>query len=130
VARSVLELCPLSNGGSSEDITCFAKRTLGFRVLRNVLALLLSLLVLNLIRASAQDLGGFEQGIKPYGAYHGGNIDSISMVNGKLTLHISLISYPQRGSKLHSGFSVAYYNPLYQLTDNCLNGPPRCIPNT
>jgi len=85
-------------------------------------------LVLSSAFAVAQDLGGVEQGIKPYGAYHGGDIDSISMENGKLTLHISLISYPQRGGKLHAGFSVVYSNPLYELVDNCLNQPPTCIP--
>lgn len=46
--------------------------------------------------ANAQDSAGMEQGTKPYGSYHGGDIDSISVVNGKLTLHVPLISYPQR----------------------------------
>jgi hypothetical protein len=41
-------------------------------------------------QAYAQDLAGLEQGIKPYGSYHGGDIDSISMVNGNLALNIPL----------------------------------------
>jgi hypothetical protein len=46
-----------------------------------------------------------EQGIKPYGAYHGGDIDVVSLVNGKLDLHAPLFSYHQRG-KLHLGFTL------------------------
>jgi hypothetical protein len=129
VARSVLRWYSWSSSGFGEGAVPFAKRpVLGSRFSRNAFVLLICLFILNLVLATAQDLGGVEQGIKPYGAYHGGDIDSISMVNGKLTLHISLISYPQRGGKLHTGFSVVYSNPLYQLTDNCLNVPPPCLP--
>jgi RHS repeat-associated protein len=77
------------------------------------------LLLVNAIVCSAQDLSGLEQGIKPYGSYHGGDIDSISMVNGNLTLHIPLISYPQRGGTLHFGFSIAYNNQVLQPYANC-----------
>ncbi len=62
----------------------------------------------------AQTLAGVEQGIKPYGSYEGGSIDSISMVNGSITLNIPLLSYPQRGSKLHAGFRLVYANPWLQ----------------
>ena len=64
--------------------------------------------------AVAQNLAGLEQGIKPYGSYEGGDIDSVSMVNGSLTLHMPLISYPQRGGKLRVGFSLIYANPMLQ----------------
>jgi RHS repeat-associated protein len=82
-------------------------------------ALLISLVFLNLLAASAQDLSGLEQGLKPYGSYRGGDIDSISTVNGNLTLHIPLISYPQRGGKIHFGFSVVYKNQVLQAQANC-----------
>ncbi len=62
----------------------------------------------------AQTLSGLEQGIKPYGSYEGGDIDSISMVNGSLTLNIPLLSYPQRGGRLHVGFRLEYMNPWLQ----------------
>ena len=42
-----------------------------------------------------------ERGMKPYGTFEGGSIDSISTTNGNLNLHIPLVSYPQRGGKLH-----------------------------
>ena len=35
--------------------------------------------------ASAQDSPEFETGLKPFGTYHGGNIDSVSVTNGNLT---------------------------------------------
>ena len=78
-------------------------------------------------RADAQDVSGLEQGIKPYGSYDGGNLDSVNLANGSLSLHIPLISYPQRGGKLNVGFSIAYSNP----TIGFLNGQrPNCpVPN-
>jgi YD repeat-containing protein len=80
-------------------------------------------------RVYAQNLADMEQGIKPYGAYEGGNIDSVSMVNGDLTLHIPIISYPQRGGALKVGFVLNYAAPFYTDTDNCYNNPlPNCIP--
>ncbi len=83
------------------------------------LVVLLLLIVFAPVVATAQDLAGLEQGIKPYGSYEGGNIDSISMVNGSLTLHMPLISYPQRGGKLHVGFSLMYANPILQPWATC-----------
>jgi RHS repeat-associated protein len=95
--------------------------------MRPVHALVLFLFTLFIVgNASAQDLSGLEQGIKPYGSYHGGDIDSISMVNGQLTLHIPLVSYPQRGGKLRMGFNVTYTNPYYQPWDNCQPPPKLC----
>ena len=79
----------------------------------------LFLFLVNSIAANAQDLAGLEQGIKPYGSYHGGDIDSVSMVNGSLTLNIPLISYPQRGGKLHMGFVLVYANAILQPFASC-----------
>jgi RHS repeat-associated protein len=99
------------------------------RICRRLL-FLLAVLVLNVVGVESQDLAAFEQGVKPYGAYHGSDIDSISMVNGSLSLRIPLISYPQRGGALKLGFSVIYRNPFYTNTDNCYNNPdPNCVPN-
>jgi RHS repeat-associated protein len=50
-----------------------------------------------------------DQGTNPYSILHGGDIDSVSLANGNLLLHIPLISYPQRGD-LHLGFFIAYDN--------------------
>lgn len=67
----------------------------------------------------AQTLSGLEQGMKPYGSYEGGDIDSISMVNGNLTLHIPLISFPQRGGKLKASYSIVYNNPKLRAIKPC-----------
>jgi RHS repeat-associated protein len=80
---------------------------------------MLFLFLVNSIAANAQDLAGLEQGIKPYGSYHGGDIDSVSMVNGSLTLNIPIISYPQRGGKLHMGFVLVYANAILQPFASC-----------
>jgi RHS repeat-associated protein len=55
----------------------------------------------------AQDPDDIQNGIKPYGAYRGGDIDSVSMTNGNLIVDIPLVSYPQRG-KVHLGYSLFF----------------------
>src|SRR5262249_21010523 len=49
---------------------------------------------------SAQAAPDVEQGMKPYGSYHGGDLDSISMSNGNLFFHADLFAYSQRGGEL------------------------------
>jgi len=66
-----------------------------------------TLLVLSM---DAQIQPNLEQGLKPYGSYQGGNIDSVSLTNGNLNLHVPLVSYPQRGGKLSLSFSLRYNN--------------------
>ncbi len=48
------------------------------------------------------------QGLEPYKPYMGGNLDSVSLTNGNLMLHIPLVSYPQRGGRLKLGFYLRY----------------------
>ncbi len=71
-----------------------------------------------------------EIGMKPYGSFEGGSIDSISTTNGNLNLHIPLVSYPQIGRKLHLGFDVTLSNGNYQYTPNtvpaCTQQPNVC----
>ncbi len=47
--------------------------------------------------AFAQAHPAFDSGTKPFGSYSVGRFDSVSMVNGTLTVDIPLVSYPQRG---------------------------------
>src|SRR5579872_1371727 len=73
-----------------------------------------------------------ELGMKPYGTFEGGSIDSVSMTNGSLNLHIPLVSYPQRGGRLHFGFYLMYVGGSYVYTpttspscktqDGCVSG--------
>lgn len=62
----------------------------------------------------AQSNPTLEKGLKPYGSYSGGDIDSVSLVNGKLELQIPLAGYSQRGGSLGLSFTVRYDNPVYQ----------------
>ena len=54
--------------------------------------------VLSCGTAFAQAPVNEEQGIKPHDALHGGDLDSVSLTNGSLVLHIPLASFPQRGA--------------------------------
>ena len=45
--------------------------------------------------AVAQNDPTLDIGLKPYGSYHGGDLDSVNLTNGNLTLHIPL----SRGAK-------------------------------
>jgi RHS repeat-associated protein len=56
-----------------------------------------------------------EQGMKPYDSFHGGDLDSVSMTNGGMTLHIPLLSYPQRGH-LNLGYGLYSNTKQWNLT--------------
>ncbi len=58
----------------------------------------------------AQNDVNLDQGLKPYGSYMGGNLDTVSLTNGNLMLHIPLVSYPQRGGRLNLAFYLRYNN--------------------
>ena len=68
-----------------------------------------------------------EQGLKPFGSYHGGDIDVVNLMHGKLDLHAPVVSYPQRGGKLKMGFTLRYDNPIPFITEICT---PTCIYQT
>jgi RHS repeat-associated protein len=65
----------------------------------------------------AQQNANLEQGLKPFGLYQGGDLDSVSMTNGNLTLHIPLVSYPQRGGKLRLDFFIRYNNKGWHVEE-------------
>jgi len=70
----------------------------------NVLSLV-TVLFCSLI-ATAQEGFDVQKGLTPYGSYKGGDIDSVNMMNGNLTLHIPLLSFPQRGKSLNLSYSI------------------------
>jgi RHS repeat-associated protein len=61
-----------------------------------------------------------EEGIKPYGAYSGGDIDKVSLTNGTLDVRIPIVSYPQRGGKLKFSFSLHYTPGEFTITEICV----------
>jgi YD repeat-containing protein len=73
-----------------------------------------------------------EQGMKLFDSYHGGDLDSISMTNGGLAIHIPLVSFPQRGN-LDLSFSAFASSKQWRLRVNpveCANpsDPNGCTP--
>ncbi|HEY6968115.1 MAG TPA: hypothetical protein VJA94_02835, partial [Candidatus Angelobacter sp.] len=68
-----------------------------------------------------------EQGLKPYGSFHGGDLDTVSLPSGGLAIHIPLASFPQRGN-LDLSFFLRYSSKGWQVkaTPSCYN--PNCNP--
>ena len=85
---------------------------------RFILALVAGILALS-PRISAQTTPNLETGYTLFGSFHGSDVDQVNLNNGKLELRIPLLSYPQRGGKLHLGFSIHYSSPVYTETKNC-----------
>jgi RHS repeat-associated protein len=75
--------------------------------------------------ARAQVDPNIEQGIKPYGSYHGGGIDNVGLTNGNLFVKIPLYSLPQRGGKLKLGFSLVYNNKGFGIFTGGTCPPPQ-----
>ena len=68
-----------------------------------------------------------EQGIKPYGDFHGGDFDQVSLSSGKLVLNIPLSSYPQRGGKIKVGFSLQWSGVVIRSTQVCYATQDTCF---
>src|ERR1051326_522571 len=73
-------------------------------------------------RAFAQEPFDLQKGLTPYGSYNGGNLDSVNMLNGNVTLHIPLISFPQRGRTLDLNYSI-YDNDKKFIFNYVMSGP-------
>ena len=54
----------------------------------------------------AQVTADIAQGQSPYGVYQVGNIDSVNVVNGNLSLRIPLLNYPEVGQDLRMDFHI------------------------
>ena len=73
--------------------------------------------------ALSQQVADLEQGYKPYGSYHGGNIDQVSMTNGNLILRIPLTSFAQRG-RISNDEILTYSAKNYATTQQCTQSAP------
>lgn len=62
------------------------------------------------VPAFAQVAPDVQQGLIPFGSFQHADIDSVNVATGNLTLHIPLVSYPQRGGKLRLNFFIRYNN--------------------
>lgn len=74
----------------------------------------------------AQQTADVQQGLPPYSTFQGNDIDSVNLLNGKLSLHVPLISYPERGGKLHVGFFLSYQNTSVSKHTTCAGYPQTC----
>jgi hypothetical protein len=84
-------------------------------------ALLLGLLLLAMagLRLPGFAQAANENGMLPYGAYHGGNLDQVNLSNGHLELRVPIKDYPQRGGKLKLTFIARYNNLVWNQTNSC-----------
>src|SRR3954464_7829368 len=78
---------------------------------------IVALICISASLAFCQSMADLDNGMKPYGAFHGGSIDSVSLANGNLNLHIPLISYPQRGGKLGLDFYIGYHSKAWSIEE-------------
>jgi len=92
------------------------------RILLNLLpAIFVFLLIPGAVVAQSDP--DLQQGLKPYGAYAGGDIDHIDLATGHLTAHAPLYSLPQRGGKLNFGFSIFDDDAGFQIQSVCFPPP-------
>ena len=95
------------------------------RLFRSLGVILLALLSTAMM-ADAQDNPNLEEGLKPYGDFHGGNIDAVNLGTGGLTVTIPLWSFPQRGG-LQLPVTLRYNSKLW--SNSALCGAVLCGPH-
>src|ERR1700743_2478848 len=91
------------------------------------LLLAVALLVAGTLSAFCQDDPDIEFGFKPFGSYHGGDLDTGNLENKVLNLHIPLMEYPQRGAISYAPF-IQYMNHGWSVTSNCSKQTGVCQP--
>jgi RHS repeat-associated protein len=87
-----------------------------------LLAMVVAAVVLLCGPVFAQAPVGEQQGIKPNDSLHGGALDSVSLTDGSLTLHIPLASFPQRGA-LGLTFTLYSNTKNWQQVNWCTADP-------
>jgi RHS repeat-associated protein len=92
-------------------------------------ALWLAMALLASIDAPAQTPPDLEQGLKPFGSYHGGALDTVSLTNGNLFFQADLFTYSQRGGELTYPIVLRYNNKVFSLfSQPCPPATPACVP--
>ena len=85
------------------------------------------LLAISSVLGVAQDLppatADDAMGQQAFQSYHGGDIDSVGLGNGTLSLHFPFLSYSQRG-KLSLSFNLFYNNQPQHFALTCIPDPP------
>ncbi|HKD79237.1 MAG TPA: hypothetical protein VKH81_06050, partial [Candidatus Angelobacter sp.] len=79
------------------------------------------------LTSSGQSTPDVEQGMKPYGSYHGGSLDHVSLTNGNLFFEAPLFTFSQRGDFSYP-IKLRYNNKnfsYYQIQPPCSPGTPK-----
>jgi len=88
--------------------------------------------IVTLIQSSliAQTNPNIDNGIKPFGSYDARSIDHIDLASGGLSLHIPLVSFPQRGSFPPISYSIGFAGKQLTILDHCVTklGDTTCNP--
>jgi RHS repeat-associated protein len=92
--------------------------------------LIISILVLSLSAAFGQiNTPDDQAGTKAFQPNHRSDIDSVNVATGNLTLHIPLLSYPQRGGALKVSYELLYNGKLAQYQTFCDERAGTCNPS-
>src|SRR5215470_2578650 len=81
--------------------------------------LFLGLLFVLSICAAAQEEPNLERGLQPYGSYQGGNIDTVDLKNGNVTIKMTMWRNPERGDKLDVENFWLYNGKTFQMEQTC-----------
>src|ERR1051325_4799080 len=86
----------------------------------------LTVFVLFALSSRAQTNPNLAIGLTPYQSYDNGNIDSVSLLNGNLSVNIPLFSYPQRGS-LTARYAITYNDKNWFVSEQCKDTESPCV---
>jgi hypothetical protein len=85
-------------------------------------ALLFPMILFFGLSSFSQVNADLEQGMKPYGSYHGGDLDHISLSNGNLFFQADLLTYSQRSGELSYPIVLRYNEENLSEFQNCQPG--------
>src|SRR5262245_14476448 len=90
---------------------------------------IVAIILLSRISLYSQAAPDLEQGLKPYGSFHGGDLDHVSLTNGNLFFLGRLFSYFERG-ELDYPIELQYDNKNFSFYQTCAPPPSHSCSNT
>ena len=86
---------------------------------KSYFALAISLSSVGIV-CQAQINPNLENGVKPFGSYDANSIDTVNVATGALSLHIPLLSYPQRGDFPPIKYSISFASKNFTINPHCV----------
>lgn len=80
--------------------------------------MLVAVILVGSVSVFSQENPNEAQALKPYDSWHGGDLDSVSLINGGLSMHLPLAAFPQRGN-LDLSFMVRFSNKQWHVYTKC-----------